>query len=150
LHGEKKQIQGQRGGTEKQEFQRERKENPMIHITNETRRAPLAEHVRVADTFWTRLRGLIGVRKLESGDGLLIKPARQIHTHFMSIPIDVVYVDPEGKVIDCDERIAPWKIGRLRKNSAYVIELPAGEAARRGLAPGDQLRMEHTLELRPA
>jgi uncharacterized membrane protein (UPF0127 family) len=122
----------------------------MVHVANETRGRPLAERVRVANTFWTRLKGLIGVRKLESGDGLLIQPARQIHTHFMSIPIDVVYVNRDGQVIDCDERIAPWKIGRLRKESAYVIELPAGEASRRGLCPGDQLRIERVLEARPA
>ncbi len=63
----------------------------MLRVDNVTRAAVLVDRGRLANNFWTRLRGLMGVRDLPAGDGLLLKPANQIHTHFMAIPIDVLY-----------------------------------------------------------
>ena len=68
-------------------------------IENVTRKISLAERARVADNFWTRLRGLIGVRSLPDGEGMVIKPCNSVHCMFMSIPIDVVYVDKQHRVV---------------------------------------------------
>jgi uncharacterized membrane protein (UPF0127 family) len=65
----------------------------MLRVENQTRGVVLVERGRVADNFWTRFRGLIGVRNLPPGDGLAIVPCNGVHCMFMSIPIDVVYVD---------------------------------------------------------
>ncbi|RMH38557.1 MAG: DUF192 domain-containing protein, partial [Gammaproteobacteria bacterium] len=39
---------------------------------------------RVADSFWSRTKGLIGVKRLDAGDGLLIEPCNSVHCFFMS------------------------------------------------------------------
>jgi hypothetical protein len=39
----------------------------------------------VANNYWTRLRGLIGVRRLDEGDGMAIIPCKGVHCMFMSI-----------------------------------------------------------------
>jgi hypothetical protein len=87
------------------------------------------------------LRGLIGVRHLEDGDGMAIIPSNGVHCMFMSIPIDVIYVDREDRVVDVDANMKPWAIGRPRRAARYVIELPAGMAGRTGTQAGDQLRV---------
>jgi uncharacterized membrane protein (UPF0127 family) len=102
----------------------------------------LVDKGRVADSFWSRLKGLIGVRDLAEGDGLLIQGSKGVHCMFMSIPIDVLYVDNEDRIIAVDQAMKPWAVGRIRPASRYVIELPAGTAARTGTTVGDRLQVK--------
>lgn len=111
----------------------------MVHIENKTSNQTLLEHGRVAANPWTRLRGLIGVRQLTEGDGLLIKPCHGVHCMFMSIPIDVVYVDQSDCVVAVDKAMKPWAIGKIYGKSAYVVELPVGSIDATNTQPGDQL-----------
>jgi len=113
----------------------------MLRVDNVTRAAVLVDRGRLANNFWTRLRGLMGVRDLPTGDGLLLKPANQIHTHFMAIPIDVLYLDAESRVVDMDAALPPGKFGRMRRKARAVLELPAGVIQAHGVQPGDQLRV---------
>ena len=115
----------------------------MYQIKNLTRNQTLVERGRLADSFWTRLKGLLGVRRLEGDEGLLITATNSIHTHFMSIPIDVLYIDAAGLVVDMDRNLPPWRFAAWRRRARHVIELPAGAlTAPSGLpvvAVGDQL-----------
>jgi uncharacterized membrane protein (UPF0127 family) len=60
---------------------------------------------------------------------------------FMRFPIDAVFLDREDRVLRVVEHLAPWRMAGCRGAKA-VVELPAGEAARIGLAPGDRLTLE--------
>jgi uncharacterized protein len=111
----------------------------VIRVENISRKSFLIDKGRVARNPWTRLRGLIGVRQLAEGDGLLITRCKGIHCMFMSIPIDVIYVNKQDQVVAIDAAMKPWAIGRIRRNSHYVLELPAGTAGRTGTVAGDQL-----------
>ena len=83
----------------------------------------------------------MGVRRLAPGEGLLISPANQIHTHFMAIAIDVLYVDEANRVIDMDLALKPWRVGRLRRQARTVIEMPGGTLGGTRSACGDQLKI---------
>ncbi len=96
------------------------------------------ERCTVAYRMWPRMRGLLGKRGLESGEGLLIRPAPSIHTFFMRFPIDVVFLSRQGEVLKVAERVPPWR-ARSCRHSYAVLELAAGEAGRRGIAVGDRL-----------
>jgi uncharacterized membrane protein (UPF0127 family) len=113
----------------------------ILEIQNVTRETCLATHARVADTSWSRARGLIGTPALPPGHALLIDPSMGIHTCFMSYPIDVVYVDVDDQVVDVDEEMPPWRLGKLRFKAIYVIELPAGTVKTTRTQPGDQLNL---------
>jgi uncharacterized protein len=115
----------------------------MLKVKNLTRKATLVKKGRVADNHWTRLKGLIGVRHLAEGDGLLIKPCRGVHCMFMSIPIDVLYVDQDDQVVGADANMKPWRVGWIYRKSKYVIELPAGTLARTGTTVGDRLQVHY-------
>ena len=96
------------------------------------------ERCTVAYRMWPRMRGLLGKRGLDSGEGLLIRPAPSIHTFFMRVPIDVVFLSRQGEVLKVAERVPPWR-ARSCRHSYAVLELAAGEAGRRGIAVGDRL-----------
>jgi uncharacterized membrane protein (UPF0127 family) len=111
-------------------------------VQNITRNESLVTHGRVADTMWTRLKGLIGSQPLEKGEGLLIVPCQSIHTHFMGFPIDVLYVDRGNRVVGLHRSLSPWRFGRLHLRARFVIELPAGTVEASGTELGDHLRIE--------
>jgi uncharacterized membrane protein (UPF0127 family) len=97
----------------------------------------VCERCTVAHTMFARMRGLLGKRGLDSGDGLLIRPAPSIHTFFMRFPIDVVFLSRQGEVLKVAERVRPWR-ARSCRHAYAVLELAAGEAERRGIAVGDR------------
>ena len=111
----------------------------MLQVENTTRKQPLITNGRMADNSWTRLRGLIGVRHLAAGEGLLIKPCKGVHCMFMSIPIDVIYVNKNDQIIAIDTAMKPWAIGKIYKECRYVLELPANSVSATNSAVGDQL-----------
>ena len=87
------------------------------------------------------MRGLLGRRALASGEGLLLRPAGSIHTLFMRFPIDAVFLDGEQRVIKVVAGVRPWRTAAAR-GARSVVELPAGEAERRGVRMGDKLSWE--------
>jgi hypothetical protein len=99
----------------------------------------VCEECLVAATPFTRLRGLLGRKSLPSGQGILLRPAGSIHTFFMRFAIDAVFLDDELRVVAIAADLRPWRAAGKRGARA-VLELPAGECARRGLAVGDQVR----------
>jgi uncharacterized protein len=115
----------------------------MVQVQNVTRNQPLMVRGRLAANSWTRLRGLIGVRQLADGEGMLIKPCHGVHCMFMSIPIDVVYVDRSDRVVAVDKAMKPWAVGKIYRKSAYVVELPVGVIDASGTQPGDQLMVDY-------
>jgi uncharacterized membrane protein (UPF0127 family) len=114
----------------------------IIKVENVTRDASLVTQGRVADTIWTRLKGLIGSPPLEHGEGLLIVPCQSIHTHFMGFPIDVLYADAAGQVVGLHRSLPPWRFGRFHRRARFVIELPAGTLEATETELGDRLHIE--------
>ncbi len=92
----------------------------------------------LADNPLLRMRGLIGRSGLPAGEGVLLSPAPGIHTAFMRFPIDAVFLDRDLRVVDIVERLRPWRMAS-RHRARAVLELAAGECARRGVHVGDRL-----------
>jgi uncharacterized membrane protein (UPF0127 family) len=62
---------------------------------------------------------------------------------FMSIPIDVVYLDKHDQVIALDRAMKPWAIGKIYRNGAYVVEGAGGDDRRVWGGGGSSARREH-------
>jgi uncharacterized protein len=103
----------------------------------------VCDRCEVADTVPTRVRGLLGRDGMEPGEGLLIKPTNSVHMFFMRFAIDVVFLDRELVVKKIVEALAPWRMAGCRGAKA-ALELPAGEAGRRGITVGERLQLEAT------
>lgn len=94
--------------------------------------------IRLADGFFSRLRGLLFAPALQPGQSLLIRPCAAVHTAFMTYPIDVVFLDRAGKIRRIVPRLKPWRAAAF-PGAYQTLELAAGEAARLGLRAGQPL-----------
>jgi uncharacterized membrane protein (UPF0127 family) len=98
----------------------------------------VCERCVLGDTALARMRGLLGRKELPSGQGILLKPASSVHMAFMRFPIDAVFLDRDLRVVKVASDLQPWRVAGSRGAKA-VLEIPAGEAGRRGLTVGDRL-----------
>lgn len=114
---------------------------PLVAI-NVTRGVRLTECGRVADTFWTRLVGLLNDKQpLEFGDGLWIMPCNSIHCMWMKFDIDAIFLDKQLKVVHLVHEMKPWQISKIVFAAHSVLELPAGLIAQTATQMGDQFEM---------
>jgi len=98
--------------------------------------------VRRADHFFSRLAGLLFSPPLQPGHGLLIVPCAAVHTAFMRIAIDVVFLDGAGRIQKIVPHLKPWRAASC-SGAWQTLELAAGEAERLELANGQSL--SHTV-----
>jgi len=85
----------------------------------------------VADTFFSRFRGLMGKSPIERP--LWIVPCADIHTFFMKEAIDAVFLSKEGKVLRVAEVMPKNKMSGMVQGGHSVLELPAHTLAGMGL-----------------
>ena len=110
---------------------------------NRTREVHLATDLAVADTHWTRLRGLLGrgPDDFRNGSGLWIVPCHGVHTLGMGFPIDVVYLDRDLNVIHVETDLQPWRFAPVRRIATSVLELPSRTTAATKTEIGDKIEI---------
>lgn len=101
----------------------------------------VADHVDLADNLLSRARGLMFRRELAPGHGLALRPCSSVHMFFMRFPLDVLFVDGEGRVVRILAAIRPWRASGIVRGAKAAIELPVGTVARAGVTPGTVVRM---------
>lgn len=102
--------------------------------------------VDIADTDEERIQGLSGRESLPEGEGLLFlfdtADSWGIWMKDMQFPIDILWADAEGRISTIAADISPATYPEVFLPSApaqYVLELPAGYAAKAGIAEGDKI-----------
>jgi uncharacterized membrane protein (UPF0127 family) len=107
-------------------------------LMNDRTRRAVAFDVEVAATRSDRRRGLLGRETLGASEGLLLTPCIAVHTAFMRFPIDLVFIDRDGRAVRVVPNVRPWRMAvSLRAHG--VIELAAGTAAAADIQVGDML-----------
>ncbi len=104
-------------------------------IVNKTKNLVIANRVKICNSFFLRLKGLMFTRKLEDDKALVLVSKKEslisnmIHTLFVFYPIDVVWLDKNFNVVDKRLNIRPFTISIIPKKSAkYIIELKCDKA----------------------
>ncbi|MGB9802887.1 DUF192 domain-containing protein [Desulfofundulus sp.] len=110
-----------------------------MRLVNLTRSTLLADKVRVAANFWSRLRGLMGRREMDPGEALVLEGCRAIHTCFMRLNIDVAFLDEGGRVLKTLMNLPPCRFTMPVPGACRVVELPAGVLLATGTVTGDRL-----------
>lgn len=105
---------------------------------NETKNIYLGKFIIEADSFFKRLKGLIGIKKWDNFDGLFIKPCHGIHTLFMRITIDVIFFNKDGMII-FEDTIKPNNLGLWIEQCESVLELPEGKIKETNCQIGDRI-----------
>ena len=108
-------------------------------VTNKDRNTTLGEAIVVAKSAAQRVRGLLGRDCLEDGEGLLFKYCYSLHTFFMSFPIDVLFMDSNGKVLKAAAAVKPFRLVAAPLKAHFALELPDGAILQSGTRVGDHL-----------
>jgi len=101
----------------------------------------VASPARLANTFGSRLRGLLGRTGLAPREGLLISPCRDVHTCGMRFSIDLVFLDKELKIVRMIPKTRPWRFYRGGRQCQHVLEVASGTINRLRLVAGDQFEL---------
>jgi uncharacterized protein len=100
----------------------------------------LLGRLRFARSARTRMRGLLGRRHLDEGEGLAFRE-KSIHMFAMRMALDIVFCDRELHVLKVVPELRPWRLAGCA-GAHYVLEIGPGEAARLGIAVGERLTAE--------
>lgn len=121
---------------------------PTLTVEIETQQGlvPLTLELAVNDE--TRIRGLMRRASIGPHDGMLFvfqdAEPRSFWMKDTSIPLDIIFFDGEGYVIQIAKHTTPYSLAAIPSGGAAgnVIELAAGRADALGIAPGDRLIYE--------
>ena len=102
----------------------------------------IAHEVRIAYSLAERLVALSRERSLPTRAGLLLSPARGIHTLGMRFAVDVVFLSRQMRVLGLAPRVRPWRVLWGPRGTGRVLELAAGQIAATGLKAGAYLVVE--------
>jgi uncharacterized membrane protein (UPF0127 family) len=82
----------------------------------------LLANLEIANSFWTRLKGLQFRRGLDRQSGIVLSPCSSLHTCFMRFPIDVFMLDRDGVVLKIRRQVTPWRLVFCPAQTHAVIE----------------------------
>ena len=112
-----------------------------MYIEGAPESAPFLKEIEVmvADTFLTRLSGLMFRQKLPAATGLLLAPCNSVHMCFMRFAIDIIYIDKDYNIIKVVKNLKPWLGLSMCSKAWATLEMSAGEAERCGYEAGKKL-----------
>jgi len=112
-----------------------------MKVRNVTKNTIIAGEAVVADSFLSRMVGLLDRRNLKEGEALIITRCRSIHMFFMKFSIDAIFVDNKDVVVGTVENIRPFCLSPFFWKASYVIELPAGVIMKSRTSLGDIVKV---------
>ena len=104
-----------------------------------------AFQVWVADTPERRSQGLMSVKSLDAGRGMLfLFETPQFAAFWMKdtpVSLDMLFIARDGRIINIGERTRPFSTLPVESDGPIVavLEVLAGTAARLGIRPGDRV-----------
>ena len=115
----------------------------LFRVMNNRDQSVIGTRIRMADSFWSRFRGLMLAPELSDGEGLLITPCNSIHMMFMRFPIDAIFLDSGNCIRAIYEKLRPWVgLSGWHRDVSSVLELKSGTIQKSGVRVNDTLRME--------
>jgi hypothetical protein len=119
---------------------------------NQTRECFLGLEIEVADLPYTILDQRIAMLNLKPGTGLWIAPFRGIPATRIRVPLDLIYLDEDGRVLDVIEFFPTLYLPPSSPQVASVLALPTHSIYSSHTQAGDQMlickaeEMEHCME----
>lgn len=101
----------------------------------------LSENLVIADTLFSRTKGLLGRESLPAGEILWIHRCNSIHTFFMKFAIDCVFLNSSLQVCSIKKDVRPWRIIWPQWGARSVLEMKSGEVDRLNIKKGDTLHV---------
>src|SRR6202041_193913 len=106
---------------------------------NQTRECFLGLEVDSADLSLAKLKDRITSLALKSGEGLWLSPFRGLPEWGIRVPLDLLYLDQDSRVIDVVESYPVFRANAATAQPASVLALPTHSIYSSQTQPGDQL-----------
>ena len=110
-----------------------------MRIVNRTRGTVIGTQVELADSLWSRFRGYLGRPEPAEGEGMLLTRCSAVHMFGMRYPLDILFLDARGTVIEVAKGLSPWRRTRRIRGARYALEVRAGTIEATGTEAGDGL-----------
>jgi uncharacterized membrane protein (UPF0127 family) len=98
--------------------------------------------VEHANSFLSRLRGLLGRGGIDPEHALVLWRTPSIHMFGMAFTIDVIFLDKEQRVVALFPHRRPFSLPVGKRGSFYAVEMADGAIDRTGVKVGDRLMWE--------
>lgn len=82
--------------------------------------------VEMLTGWWAKGIGVIGMRALSRGTGVVMPGVASIHTLFVRFPLDILFLDHSRRLMKACPRVQPWTPLVQCPGSWYTVELGAG------------------------
>ncbi len=115
----------------------------MAKLFNQTQNCELISDLKVADSFWLRLVGLLGRKGMSADEGMWFDRCSSIHTFGMRFSLDVVFLDSSMKVKALKPDVKPGRMTWPVMGARSAVELTSGSIERMKIKIGDQLHVGH-------
>lgn len=86
----------------------------------------ICNNAKVANSFSSRLVGLMFKERMDDFDGLLITQCNSIHTFFMKYDLDLIFLNKDHEVVKVIEYMKPWRMSLMYFSATQVLEVVAG------------------------
>ena len=106
-------------------------------MINQTQNKTIVANLLVADNFRTRAQGLIGRSSMDGAEGMWFPNSNWIHTLFMSMPIDVIYLNKKMQVAKLQPGLKPWRFPAPVFRAKSVLEVTEGFIEKNEIKLGD-------------
>lgn len=98
--------------------------------------------VKLADSFFKRLKGLMFRKDPIENEGLWIIPCNAVHMFFMNFPLDIVLLNEQNEVVKVYQSLKPWRMTKPENAAHSTLELPAGSINQLGIGIGSKIHIE--------
>ena len=109
-------------------------------IINKTKERVIVERAKLADNFFSRLVGFMFRKNIDKDEAIIFYNAPSIHTFFMYVPIDIVFLDKNMRVIKT-KTLKPLRLA-FCKNSFVTIELKENKVSETSTEKGDLIEFQ--------
>lgn len=104
----------------------------------------LSDHVEPADTVLKQILGLMFRKDVPADFAMIFDMGRDtydaIHMLFVRMPIDVLFLDKNKRIVDIKKGLKPWTgVAFPGSRFRYAIEMPAGAVEKHKLCIGETL-----------
>jgi len=82
--------------------------------------------VNLVDGFLAQGIGVLGMRRLPTGSGIVMPGVASIHTLFVPFPLDVLFFDRSFVLMKAVAGVPPWRPLVRCAKAYYTVELGAG------------------------
>jgi uncharacterized protein len=115
----------------------------MAKLINQTQNCEIIGDLKVADSFWLRLVGLLGRKQMSPNEGMWFDHCNSIHTFGMRFSLDVIFLDSAMKIKALRPNVVPGRMTWPVLGARSAVEVASGGIERMKVKIGDQLYVGH-------